>query len=176
MSLPTISPAQAKRLIDKGATLIDIRAPEEYARERILGAENRPLDTLSSISDGNGIAIFHCRSGQRTSMNAAKLAKAASCEAYIVKGGIEAWKKAGLPIVRDRSQPIEIQRQVMIAAGGLVLLGVGLGHFVAPIFYALPAVVGAGLTFAGVSGWCGMAKVLVLMPWNRATPLAQGGG
>jgi rhodanese-related sulfurtransferase len=168
MSLPTISPTEAKRLMDQGATLVDIRGPDEFARERIPGAENRPLDRLSGIDGGNGIAIFHCRSGQRTSMNAAKLAEAASCDAYIVEGGIEAWKKAGLPVERDRSQPIELQRQVMIAAGSLVLLGVGLGQFADPAFYLLTAVVGAGLTFAGVSGWCGMAKVLALMPWNRA--------
>ena len=85
----------------------------------------------------------------------------------MAEGGIEAWKKAGLPIARDRSQPIEIQRQVMIAAGSLVLLGVLLGRFVAPELYALPALVGAGLTFAGITGWCGMAKLLALMPWNR---------
>lgn len=168
MSLPTISPTEAKRLMDQGATLVDIRGPDEFARERIPGAENRPLDRLSGVDGGNGIAIFHCRSGQRTSMNAAKLAEAASCDAYIVEGGIEAWKRAGLPVERDRSQPIELQRQVMIAAGSLVLLGVGLGQFVDPAFYLLTAVVGAGLTFAGVSGWCGMAKVLAVMPWNRA--------
>src|SRR5262245_8400070 len=105
MSLPTISPAEAKRLIDQGAILIDIRGPDEYARERIPGAENRPLDRLASIGR-DGIAIFHCRSGQRTAMNAAKLAEAADCEAYIVEGGIEAWKRAGLPVARERSQPI----------------------------------------------------------------------
>lgn len=167
MSLPTISPVEAKRLMDQGATLVDVRGPDEFARERIPGAENRPLDRLSSIDGGNGIAIFHCRSGQRTSMHATKLAEAASCDAYIVEGGIEAWKKAGLPVERDRSQPIELQRQVMIAAGSLVLLAIVLGQFVAPAFYTLAAIVGAGLTFAGISGWCGMAKLLALMPWNR---------
>lgn len=172
MSLPTISPTEAKRLMDQGATLIDIRGPDEFAREWIPGAENRPLDRLSGIEGGNGIAIFHCRSGQRTGMHAAKLADAASCDAYIVAGGLEAWRKAGLPVERDRSRPIELQRQVMIAAGSLVLLGVGLGQFVAPAFYVLAAIVGVGLTFAGVSGWCGMAKVLALMPWNRRSGAA----
>lgn len=167
MSLPTILPAEAKRLIDQGATLIDIRGPDEFARERIPGAENRPLDRLSGVTGGNGIAIFHCRSGQRTSMNVAKLAEAASCDAYIVEGGIEAWKKAGLPVERDSRQPIELHRQVMIAAGSLVLLGVLLGRMLDAGFYVLPALVGAGLAFAGATGWCGMAKLLALMPWNR---------
>jgi rhodanese-related sulfurtransferase len=86
-----------------------------------------------------------------------------------VDGGIEAWKKAGLPVLRDARQPMEMQRQVQITAGTLVLLGVVLGHFASPAFYAISAFVGAGLTFAGISGWCGMAKLLALMPWNRST-------
>ena len=172
MSLPIISPTEAKRLLDQGATLIDIRGRDEHARERIEGARNHPVENLTTLDGDTGIAIFHCRSGQRTAMHAGKLAEAAGCEAYIVEGGIEAWKKAGLPVARDRSQPIEIQRQVMIAAGSLVLLGVLLGQFVAPAFYAVPAFVGAGLTFAGMTGWCGMAKLLALMPWNRSTATA----
>lgn len=168
MSLPTISPAEAKRLLDAGAMLIDIRGPDEHARERIAGASNHPVDRLTGLKGQPRVAIFHCRSGQRTAAHASKLAAAAACEAYIVEGGIEAWKRAGLPVVRDASQPIEIQRQVQIAAGSLVLLGVMLGHAVSPAFYALSAFVGAGLTFAGISGWCGMAKLLALMPWNRA--------
>ena len=172
MSLPTISPADAKRLLDQGAKLIDIRGREEHARERIPGAESLPVESLVKLNGDSRVAIFHCRSGQRTAMNAAKLAEAASCEAYIVEGGIEAWKKAGLPVDRDRSQPIEIQRQVMIAAGSLVLLGVLLGQFIASGFYVVPAFVGAGLTFAGITGWCGMAKFLAFMPWNRPSAAA----
>ncbi|MGZ5850661.1 MAG: YgaP family membrane protein [Methyloceanibacter sp.] len=67
----------------------------------------------------------------------------------------------------DKSRPIEINRQVMITAGSLVLIGVLLGVFVRPEFYALSGFIRAGLVFASVSGFCGMAKVLVLMPWNR---------
>ena len=89
------------------------------------------------------------------------------CETYILEGGIDAWKKAGLPVALDRSQPIDIMRQVQIVAGSLVLIGAVLGFFVAPGFYALSAFVGAGLLFAGISGFCGMAKLLGLMPWNR---------
>jgi hypothetical protein len=49
-----------------------------------------------------------------------------------------------------------------------VLLGVVLGLSVHPAFFGLSAFVGAGLTFAGVSGFCGMARLLAIMPWNRA--------
>jgi rhodanese-related sulfurtransferase len=113
------------------------------------------------------VLIFHCRSGARARANAGRLAQAAACDAYVLEGGIEAWKKEGLPVVLDRRQPIELMRQVQIAAGGLALLGAGLGFFVAPAFHALSALVGAGLMFAGITGHCGMAGVLAAMPWNR---------
>jgi rhodanese-related sulfurtransferase len=112
--------------------------------------------------------IFHCRSGARTKGNAARLAAVSpKCETYILEGGLDAWKKAGLPVALDRSKPIDIMRQVQIAAGSLVLLGVVLGTLVNPGFYALSGFVGAGLLFAGVSGFCGMARLLGVMPWNR---------
>lgn len=62
---------------------------------------------------------------------------------------------------------IEIQRQVMIAAGLLVLLGIFLSIAASPIWIALAIFVGVGPTFAGVTGFCGMARLLALMPWNR---------
>jgi rhodanese-related sulfurtransferase len=113
--------------------------------------------------------IFHCRSGARTQANAAQLADkfGASCEAFVVEGGIDAWRKAGLPVVTDRHQPLELQRQVQIGAGSLALAGTLLGLLVSPWFFIVPAFVGAGLVTAGVTGFCGMARMLMRAPWNR---------
>ena len=86
----------------------------------------------------------------------------------MLEGGIEAWKAAGLPIISDKSKPIEIMRQVQIVAGSLVLLGVTLGYLVDPSLFLVSGFIGAGLTFAGTTGWCGMAKLLAFLPWNRA--------
>lgn len=166
MSLKIISPADAKRLLADGAVLVDIRGADEHARERIAGARNHPVDQLGAIDSGGRPVLFHCRSGARTATNAAKLAGATTCEAYIVEGGIESWKKAGLPVIVDRGQPLEMQRQVQIAAGSLVLLGATLSLLLDPRWILLSGFVGAGLTFAGVTGWCGMAKLFALMPWN----------
>lgn len=169
--LKTISPQRAAELVRSGAVLVDIREAGEHARERITGARHHALsriDQTTPIRDGDDVVIFHCRSGARTKGNTAKLAAAApKCEAYILEGGLDAWKKAGLPVALDRSKPIDIMRQVQIAIGSLVLLGVVLGFLVNPGFYALSGFVGAGLLFAGVSGFCGMARLLGAMPWNR---------
>lgn len=68
----------------------------------------------------------------------------------------------------DTKQPLELMRQVQMAAGGLILTGAALGTFVHPSFYGLCAFVGAGLFLAGATGFCGMARLLAVMPWNRA--------
>lgn len=171
MSIRTLTPRAAQDLIAAGALLVDVRAADEHARERIAHARHVPLDHLTTGSAGfaadAGPVIFHCRSGQRTSAHAQALASSADCEAYLLEGGLDAWKAAGLPVVRDVSRPLEMMRQVQIAAGSLVVAGAVLGATVSPWFHAVSGFVGAGLMFAGASGWCGMARLLVFMPWNR---------
>jgi rhodanese-related sulfurtransferase len=111
--------------------------------------------------------IFHCQSGRRTTANAAQLIAAGFRETYVLEGGLSGWRDAGLPSHLDRSKPIELQRQVQIAAGSLVVLGVVLAALVSPWFVLLSAVIGSGLVFAGATGTCGMARLLMLMPWNK---------
>jgi len=165
MSPSFITPREAEALVRQGARIIDIRDPDEHLRERIPGAENRPVAHLTTVP-GDAPVIWHCRSGMRTAAHAPRLAGAAAGDCYILEGGIDAWRKAGLATVTER-RPIEVMRQVQITAGSLVLIGVVLGLLVAPAFLGLSAFVGAGLVFAGASGWCGMARLLALMPWNR---------
>lgn len=173
MSLTRVSPQKARDLIVEGAKLVDIREADEHARERILVAENVPLSRLAELDVGRAPAvIYHCRSGNRTSANAARLAQVADCPAYVLEGGLDAWRQAGLPVEVDRSQPLELMRQVQLAAGALVLAGVLLGFLVAPAFFGIAAFVGAGLMTAGATGWCGMARLLARMPWNRRAAAA----
>ena len=167
-----ISPQRAAELMRQGAVLVDIRERDEHLREKISGARHHAVSVLDRdhpARAGDEVLIFHCKSGARTRQNAERIASGMpdSVESYILDGGIDAWRKAGLPVAIDRRQPIPTMRQVQIVAGSLVLLGVVLGATVAPAFYALSGFVGAGLVFAGVSGFCGMERILALMPWNR---------
>ena len=174
--LKTISPARAAELVRAGAVLIDIREADEHARERIPGAQHHALSRIdhnTPVRAGDDVLIFHCRSGARTKGNAVRLAAAApKCETYILEGGLNAWKNAGLPVTLDRGQPIDLMRQMQIAAGSLALLGVVLGTWVNPDFYVLPAFIGAGLVVAGVTGFCPMVRLLQRMPWNRRAAAA----
>lgn len=174
MTIKHIPPAEAFAMLSHGAVLVDVREKDEWRREHIPIASHHALSTIERHPPkAAGAVIFHCRSGNRTTVNAQRLAAAVpSTKVYVLEGGIEAWRDAGLPTVKDARQPIEIMRQVQIAAGSLVAFGTALGAFVHPGFLAIPGFVGAGLAFAGATGFCGMARVLALAPWNRAAASA----
>lgn len=173
MSLKKIDPIASKERLDAGtAILVDIREADEYAREHIVGAHLVPLSGFDAhdLDREHGKAvIFHCKSGNRTAANASRILAKGFPEAYILAGGIDGWKAAGLPIHREPSAPLELQRQVQLAAGSLVVLGVVLGFAITPWLFGLSAFVGLGLMFAGATGTCGMANLLTVMPWNRPT-------
>ncbi len=174
MSLSTITPFEAKRLMDDGAVLIDIREADEFARERIPGAKHYALSKLDeadfAVHHGRTL-ILHCRSGARTCANGLRIAGKlnGSCEAFILDGGLEAWRRKGLPTIVNRRQPVELQRQVQIGAGGLTLLGALLSAFVSPWFLLLPALIGSGLFVAGLTGRCGATRALRRAPWNQSS-------
>ncbi|MNQ76697.1 Inner membrane protein YgaP [compost metagenome] len=169
--LISLSPADvAARLKARTAVLVDVREPDEHAREHIVGAVAAPLSGFEAahlaLTPGKDV-IFMCRSGNRTAGNCDRLAARVDGPAHVLAGGLDAWKKAGLPVKTDTKQPLELMRQVQMAAGGLILVGAMLGTLVHPAFWGLSAFVGAGLFVAGASGFCGMARLLAVMPWNR---------
>jgi len=170
-TLTPLSPEEVKARLDAGrAVLIDIREPDEFARSHVPGARSHPLSVWEAAHltvDPDADVVFTCRSGMRTAGACDRLAARVTGDAYVLSGGLDGWTKAGLPVATDAKAPMEIMRQVQIAAGSLVLLGIVLGFAVAPAFFGLSAFVGAGLTFAGATGFCGMARLLMLAPWNR---------
>ena len=171
MPLETISAEKAAALIEeKKALLFDIRESDEFAREHIPGARHEPLSVFDAAGFPDAqhkIAIFHCASGARTAEAAPRILGTGFAETYRLDQGLAGWKKAGFRTVVNARMPIPLQRQVQITAGLMVLLGVTLGFALSPWFFGLSAFVGAGLTFAGLSGTCAMADLLALMPWNR---------
>ncbi|GAB5495651.1 MAG: rhodanese family protein [Phycisphaerales bacterium] len=154
------------------AVLVDVREDFEHAEERITGSVLHPLSKFDAAELRDEHAgkriVFHCRSGKR-SHDAASRFGGDSESAFHMAGGIDAWKAAGLPTLRPQGAPrIPVMRQVQITAGALVSTGVVLGVAVSPWFLAISAFVGCGLMFAGFTGWCGMAKLLAVMPWNKS--------
>lgn len=150
--------------------LIDVREPSEHAGEHIPGAKLVPLSKFDSSqipSDTDKKVVLHCQSGNRSTQAAQKLLANGFEQVIHLQGGITSWKQAGYPTRINKNAPISLMRQVQIVAGSLVLLGTLLGAFVSPWFLILSGFVGAGLTFAGITGNCALATLLAKLPYNQ---------
>jgi len=179
-AIKTISAADFLGQSQTGKTplVIDVRTRAEVTSESFEGCMNMPLHKLKAEqvnaylqqnAQQNEPVYLLCGSGKRAIAAAEKLAHELSHPVWVIEGGIQALKQAGCVLKQGKSKVISLERQVRIAAGSLVLLGVLLGFFVAPGFYGLSAFVGAGLIFAGVSDTCMMGMLLARMPWNSAS-------
>jgi glyoxylase-like metal-dependent hydrolase (beta-lactamase superfamily II)/rhodanese-related sulfurtransferase len=175
---PTIAPRELQALREEaaGPFMLDVRSALEFESERIDGAHLLPLDELDrrleEVPD-HGDVVVVCRTGIRATIAAETLARGGR-RPRVVEGGMIAWRRAGLPVRAGRRR-LPVDRQVQLIAGSMVLTGVMLGVLVSPWFLAIAAFFGAGLTFAGATGTCGLALLLLRMPWNRPLPEPAGG-
>lgn len=167
-----VTPETLADWLAKGeGVVVDVREDFEHAGEHIEGAEHVPLASLDPEElkrrHASRRVVFQCRTGGRSAKAAARFAGEPS---YHLAGGIEAWKASGRETIKAAGGArLDVMRQVQITAGSLVVLGVVLALVISPWFLAISAFVGSGLIFAGASGWCGMAKLLGAMPWNRVS-------
>ena len=160
----------ADRLKETAGRLIDVRNLDEFAGERLPEVECVPLDRLLTEAnkwDREEQLILMCQAGMRSSQAVEQLRNVGFSNVSMVDGGLDACRKAGLEVIVERKR-IPIFRQVMIWAGLLLLLGLGLS-LVNPWFLAITWFVAGGLVFAGVTGICPMAKMLERMPWNKVS-------
>jgi rhodanese-related sulfurtransferase len=172
---------ELKAAMDAGKTvhLVDVRTPAEFGEVHLAGAQLMPLDRMDlaavkATAEAADLCVLVCRSGKRAAQAQAKLNAAACPNVQVLEGGVDAWVAAGLPVQRGAAV-MSLERQVRIAAGFLVVSGVVLGTWVHPGFYGISAFVGAGLMFAGLTDWCGMAMVLAKMPWNQRAGIQCAG-
>jgi rhodanese-related sulfurtransferase len=173
VSLVTID--QCRQLIESGRRLriIDVRTPGEFARVHVAGAVLMPLDQLNCSGlaagpdAGDDPIYVICHAGARSAKACQRMTEAGVANVHSIEGGTAAWEKAGLPIERAGSNAISLERQVRIAAGSIVLVGLALAWILHPAFAGLSALIGAGLVFAGMTDTCAMGMLLMKMPWNR---------
>ena len=151
--------------------ILDVRTPGEYETVHIPGAYNVPLDHLGEhgreIRSSVAVpVVLVCQSGQRARKAEEALRGAGMPNLHVLDGGMNAWVSAGEPVVRGAPR-VSLERQVRIAAGAVVALGSALALSLGPAFAVVPALVGAGLVFSGLTNTCGMAMVLARLPYNR---------
>ena len=160
----------------KGA-FIDVRTVGEALTEYLPGSLFLPFDLvnterLKGIGLGGKTPILVCRSGSRAKQAAEVLAQQLDSVA-VLDGGINLWKERGMSLIEGR-KTIPLERQVLVAAGSMILLFSILGILVSPLFFVVSLFMSGGMVFAGITGACGMARILVMMPWNHK-PLCQEG-
>lgn len=170
-SIPPISAADVhqKRV---EALLLDVRPPAEFEEAHIDGSVLMPLgdfnpEEVKRLATGRSACVLICRSGSRSRQAAEKLKTIGLPSLHVLAGGVLAWDAAGLPLDRGASKVISLERQVRIAAGAIVVVGVVLAQIVHPLFMGLSAFVGCGLIFAGLTDRCGMGMLIAKAPWNQ---------
>lgn len=175
MAIDTISPRDlaARRTKTPHLELIDVRTPAEFREIHAEFARNLPLSELDPAAVMKDRSVgqplyFICRSGSRGQQACEKFRAAGYENVVNVEGGTLAWAEAGLPVARGK-KTMALERQVRIVAGALVLLGV-LAGLANEWFLLLPAFVGSGLIFAGVTDSCALGMFLARMPWNQVKP------
>jgi rhodanese-related sulfurtransferase len=150
--------------------LVDVRSASEFAGGHLAGALNIPLDQVESRLadlDCHRPVVLICKSGLRSTI-VCNLLQQLGRPALVLQGGTAAWQQAGFPLVRSVKTRWSLERQVRLIAGLLVATGALLALLVDIRWAFLSGFVGLGLTFAGVTDFCAMGKLLERMPWNRA--------
>ncbi len=156
------------------SAVLDVRTPAEFGALHVAGSRNTPLTSpnlanavaAAKLTPAEPVYLL-CQTGARATLAAETFAREGLTNAVVVDGGVRAWQDAGLPLEIGARSAMSLERQVRIAAGSLVLLGVIGAYIVHPYFIGISAFVGAGLVFAGITDWCGMALLLARLPWNR---------
>jgi rhodanese-related sulfurtransferase len=100
-----VSTADAVRLINKGALVIDVRKPDEYEKGHIVNARNVPLERVQQGDDAikkqkSKILLAVCGDGASSGRAAGELRKAGYENAFSLKGGLTGWRADNLPLVK----------------------------------------------------------------------------
>jgi len=166
-----ISPAElAELLANSPAAVLDVRTAAEYETAHIPGSIRVGLDELHAAADTVAAllprdAVVVCRSGTRAEQACHALASSGRGDLRILEGGIQGWVRFGGDVTRGRER-WDLERQVRLVAGSLVLTGV-LASLVWPPALILAGGIGAGLTFAATTNTCAMGMLLAKLPYNR---------
>ena len=168
-----LDPQTLREWIDQHEDLIviDVRSAAEFETLHIRGSYNVPLPLLSEHTDafagrlGGRVALV-CQSGVRAERARTRLAGAGIGTALVLTGGVPGFAAAGGDVVRG-AQRWDLERQVRMVAGSLVVAGLVAGKFISPKLRVLAGAIGTGLTFSAATNTCAMGQALSKMPWNR---------
>ena len=106
-AVSSIEPAEAVRLINNDAAIIDLRNNESFLQGHIVGARSVPMDELDARMDKlQGLkskpVLAVCNAGTTSTKAMELLRKTGFERVYNLKGGMSAWSQAGLPVVTGK--------------------------------------------------------------------------
>jgi len=95
---------EAVRLINADAIVLDLRSLEAFARGHIVRAKNIPYDELQANVEKidnlkSKSVVIVCDSGVTSTKAVNTLRKHGIESVYGLKGGMNAWSQAGMPVV-----------------------------------------------------------------------------
>lgn len=99
-----VDPAAAVALINNDGIVIDLRSNEAFAHGHIVNAKNFPYDELDTHTGKiekfkNKPIVAVCDAGMTSTRAVAALRNSGFVSAYGLKGGMNAWSEAGMPVV-----------------------------------------------------------------------------
>lgn len=99
-----VNATEAVRLInDRDALIVDLRPAPEFKRGHLLNAMNLPFPKIEERASEIGKdkarpVVLYCALGSMAGQAAIKLKKLGFTEVYPLKGGLNAWTGANLPV------------------------------------------------------------------------------
>jgi rhodanese-related sulfurtransferase len=99
---PSLGTLAATQLMNaRDVQIVDVRSPTEFGTGSLRNARNIPLADVPTQAPNlpkDKPALVVCETGRRSSLAAVKLRSAGVSEVFILAGGLDAWRAAGLPV------------------------------------------------------------------------------
>ncbi len=160
-------------MTNKKTILIDVREPDEYAKEHIEWAINIPMSTIhfgwkekfKPFEDHQIIVL--CESWNRAAMSKKIIENDCKCDVRVYEWGLIWWKEEWKETFWNKWYNIPVMRQVQIAIWVLSLIFGLLAYFVHPSFVFGNIGLWAWLTFAGITWNCMLAMLIAKLPFNN---------
>lgn len=174
--LPLLSPQQAKEWLDqREAIIIDVRNLTSYKALHIPNSLHVPDSTkiAQSVTEHpTERVILVCQNGGQATQISHMLLMQPTPETagilfYVLDNGLNGWRNADLPVVRDMDLGMPIDRQVQITLGLALLVSLIFGWLFSSLWFIFVFLIALGLLLSGLTGWYGFQQLVLLFPWNR---------
>lgn len=126
-NIAEVDTSEAQRLIEAGATVLDVREPDEYEQGALRGAIHIPRGHLEAqvenrILDRDSKVVVYCAGGVRSAFAAVTLGDLGYSDVVSMAGGFGAWKNEGrawsAPVVLTADQKNRYHRHLLLPEVG----------------------------------------------------------